>query len=46
MGDGRIRDTVCYNMIKSEWEEVKENPVKKLYRYSEEKKLYSLYHES
>jgi RimJ/RimL family protein N-acetyltransferase len=39
MRDGRIRDTVCYSIIKSEWKEVKENLMEKLYRYSEKKLL-------
>lgn len=30
MRDGRIRDTVCYSIIKDEWPYVKENLVKKL----------------
>lgn len=30
MRDGRIRDTVCYSIIKDEWPDVKENLVKKL----------------
>ena len=25
MSNGRIRDIVCYNIIKSEWKQVKEN---------------------
>jgi N-acetyltransferase len=30
MRNGRIRDTVCYSIIKEEWPEVKENFLKKL----------------
>lgn len=30
MRDGRIRDTVCYSIIKPEWKQVKENLMKKL----------------
>ena len=31
MRDGRIRDTVCYGIIKPEWKRVKENLIEKLY---------------
>jgi RimJ/RimL family protein N-acetyltransferase len=31
MGDGRIRDTVCYSIIKPEWKQVKVNLIEKLY---------------
>jgi RimJ/RimL family protein N-acetyltransferase len=31
MRDGRIRDTVCYSIIKPEWKQVKENLIEKLY---------------
>ena len=31
MRDGRIRDTVCYSIIKPEWKRVKENLIEKLY---------------
>jgi len=34
MRDGRIRDTVCYSIIKPEWEQVKENIMKKLFIYT------------
>ncbi len=30
MRDGRIKDTVCYSIIKPEWKQVKENLMKKL----------------
>ena len=33
MRDGRIRDTVCYSIIKPEWKQVKENLMKKLMKY-------------
>jgi len=33
MRGGRIRDTVCYSIIKSEWEQVKENLLEKLSKY-------------
>ena len=35
MRDGRIRDTVCYSIIKSEWKQVKENLKEKLYKYDD-----------
>ena len=38
MRDGRIRDTVCYSIIKSEWEQVKENLMKKLMKYDKQDK--------
>ncbi|MDW3626565.1 MAG: GNAT family protein, partial [Nitrososphaeraceae archaeon] len=38
MRDGRIRDTVCYSIIKSEWEQVKENLMKKLMKYNKQDK--------
>ncbi|HET7644366.1 MAG TPA: GNAT family protein [Nitrososphaeraceae archaeon] len=31
MRDGRIRDTVCYSIIKPEWKQVKANLIEKLY---------------
>jgi len=31
MRDGRIRDTVCYSIIKPEWKQVKVNLIEKLY---------------
>jgi N-acetyltransferase len=34
MRDGRIRDTVCYSIIKPEWKQVKENLIKKLFKYN------------
>jgi N-acetyltransferase len=33
MRDGRIRDTVCYSILKPEWKQVKENQMKKLFKY-------------
>ncbi|MFB5600417.1 MAG: GNAT family N-acetyltransferase [Nitrososphaeraceae archaeon] len=33
MKDGRIRDTICYSIIKPEWNAVKKNLIKKLSRY-------------
>ena len=38
MRDGRIRDTVCYSIIKSEWKEVKKNLMKKLMKYNKQDK--------
>jgi N-acetyltransferase len=35
MRDGRIRDTVCYSIIKSEWKQVKENLMEKLCKYDD-----------
>lgn len=34
MHDGRIRDTICFSIIKPEWTNVKKNLLKKLNRYS------------
>jgi N-acetyltransferase len=34
MRNGRIRDTVCYSIIKSEWKQIKENLIEKLCKYS------------
>ena len=34
MRDGRIRDTVCYSIIKPEWKQVKANLIEKLYKYN------------
>lgn len=34
MRNGRIRDTVCYSIIKPEWKQVKENLIEKLCKYS------------
>lgn len=38
MKDGRIRDTVCYSIIKPEWQQVKENLMKKLFKYNKHDK--------
>jgi N-acetyltransferase len=38
MRDGRIRDTVCYSIIKPEWKEVKKNLMKKLMKYNKQDK--------
>ena len=38
MRDGRIRDTVCYSIIKPEWKKVKENLMKKLMKYNKQDK--------
>ena len=38
MKDGRIRDTVCYSIIKPEWNQVKENLMKKLMKYDKQDK--------
>jgi N-acetyltransferase len=38
MKDGRVRDTVCYSIIKPEWEQVKENLMKKLFKYTKHDK--------
>jgi RimJ/RimL family protein N-acetyltransferase len=38
MRDGRIRDTVCYSIIKPEWKEVKKNLIKKLMKYNKQDK--------
>ncbi|MGI9010147.1 MAG: GNAT family N-acetyltransferase [Nitrososphaeraceae archaeon] len=35
MRDGRIRDTVCYSIIKPEWKQVKENLMEKLCKYND-----------
>jgi RimJ/RimL family protein N-acetyltransferase len=40
MKDGRIRDTVCYSIIKPEWKQVKENLMKKLMKYDKQKNKY------
>jgi N-acetyltransferase len=40
MRDGRIRDTVCYSIIKPEWKEVKENLMEKLCMYDNKKNNY------
>lgn len=34
MRDGRIRDTVCYSIIKPEWKQVKANLIEKLCKYN------------
>jgi len=36
MRDGRIRDTVCYSIIKPEWKQVRENLIKKLMKYDKQ----------
>jgi N-acetyltransferase len=33
MRNGRIRDTVCYSIIQSEWHQIKENLIRKLICY-------------
>ena len=33
MRDGRIRDTVCYSIIKPEWKQVKANLIEKLFKH-------------
>ena len=38
MRDGRIRDTVCYSIIKPEWKQVKKNLMKKLMKYNKQDK--------
>ena len=38
MRDGRIRDTVCYSIIKPEWKQIKENLMKKLMKYNKRDK--------
>lgn len=38
MRDGRVRDTVCYSIIKPEWKQVKENLIKKLMKYNKQDK--------
>jgi len=38
MRDGRIRDTVCYSIIKPEWKQVKENLIKKLIKCNKQDK--------
>ncbi len=38
MRDGRIRDTVCYSIIKPEWKQVKKNLMKKLMKYDKTNK--------
>jgi N-acetyltransferase len=38
MKDGRIRDTVCYSIIKPEWKQVKENLMKKLIKNNKQDK--------
>ncbi len=35
MHNGRIRDTVCYSIIKSEWQNIKKNLIKKMNQYNE-----------
>jgi N-acetyltransferase len=38
MRDGRIRDTICYSIIKPEWKQIKENLIKKLCKYNNDQK--------
>jgi N-acetyltransferase len=38
MRDGRIRDTVCYSIIKPEWKQVKANLIEKLCKYNNKDK--------
>jgi RimJ/RimL family protein N-acetyltransferase len=38
MRDGRIRDTVCYSIIKPEWKQLKENLIEKLYMSNKQEK--------
>ena len=38
MRNGRTRDTVCYSIIKPEWNQVKENLMKKLMKYNKQDK--------
>ena len=38
MRGGRIRDTVCYSIIKPEWKQVKKNLMKKLMKYNKQDK--------
>ncbi len=35
MRNGRIRDTVCYSIIKPEWKQVKENLMERLRKYND-----------
>ena len=35
MRHGRIRDTVCYSIIKPEWKQVKEDLIEKLCKYND-----------
>ena len=42
MKDGRIRDTVCYSIIKPEWEQVKENLMEKLCKYNNKQEMINL----
>lgn len=37
MRDGRIRDTVCYSIIKPEWKQVKANLSEKLFKHDKDK---------
>jgi N-acetyltransferase len=37
MRDGRIRDTVCYSIIKPEWKQVKANLIEKLFKHDNDK---------
>ena len=38
MRDGRIRNTVCYSIIKPEWKQVKKNLMEKLMKYNKQDK--------
>jgi RimJ/RimL family protein N-acetyltransferase len=40
MRDGRIRDTICYSIIKPEWRQIKENLIKKLCKYDNDQKKF------
>jgi N-acetyltransferase len=42
MRNGRIRDTVCYSIIKSEWPTVKENLLQKIIYYDNNYKVHSI----
>ena len=42
MRNGRIRDTVCYSIIKSEWPAVKENLLQKVIFYDNNYDMYSI----
>ena len=42
MRNGRVRDTVCYSIIKSEWPTVKKNLLQKINYYDNEYKIHSI----
>lgn len=42
MRNGRIRDTVCYSIIKSEWPTVKENLLQKIIYYDDSYQIHSV----